>query len=271
MASVFETFLRMFRASPAPPAPGNLPRVPAGERYYVIGDIHGRLDLFDALIDGIEADDAGCRPANTTVVMLGDLIDRGPDSAGVIRRARDWCGQRRVRILMGNHEEMFLQSFEDIEVLRHFLKHGGRETILSFGIKRKKFNELSLKQLLRQMPRIVPEADRAFLASFEGMVIAGDYAFVHAGIDPGVPLSEQKRADLLWIRERFLRHRGPFEKTIVHGHTIFDKVEYHGHRIGVDTGAFRSGVLSALVLQGETRRVIQSVMTGSAILIRNEG
>lgn len=271
MTSVFETFLRLFRASPGPPAPGNLPRVPAGERYYVIGDIHGRLDLFDAMIDAIEADDAGCCPADTTVVMLGDLIDRGPDSAGVIRRARAWCEQRRVCILMGNHEEMFLQSFEDIEVLRHFLKHGGRETILSFGIKRKKFNELSLKQLFRQMPRIVPETDRAFLASFEGMMIAGDYAFVHAGIDPAVPLSEQKRADMLWIRERFLRHRGPFEKIIVHGHTIFDKVEDRGHRIGVDTGAFRSGVLSALVLHGESRRVIQSVMTGSAIKVRNEG
>lgn len=268
MTALFETFLRLFR----PPAPAaSLPRVPAGERYYVIGDIHGRLDLFDALIDAIEADDASCGPANTTVVLLGDLVDRGPDSAGVIRRARVWCEQRRVCILMGNHEEMFLQSFEDIEVLRHFLKHGGRETILSFGIKRKKFNELSLKQLFRQMPRIVPEADRAFLASFVGMMIAGDYAFVHAGIDPGLPLSEQKRADLLWIRERFLRHPGPFEKVIVHGHTIFDKVEDRGHRIGVDTGAFRSGVLSSLVLEGETRRVIQSVMAGSAIKIRNEG
>lgn len=249
----------------------SLPRVPAGERYYVVGDIHGRLDLFDALIGAIEADDASCSPANATVVLLGDLVDRGPDSAGVIRRARAWCDQRCVRILMGNHEEMFLQSFDDIEVLRHFLKHGGRETILSFGIKRKKFNELSLKQLFRQLPGIVPEADRAFLASFEGMMVAGDYAFVHAGIDPGLPLSQQRRADLLWIRERFLRHPGPFEKVIVHGHTIFDKVEDRGHRIGVDTGAFRSGVLSALVLEGETRRVIQSVMAGSAIKIRNEG
>lgn len=249
----------------------SLPRVPAGERYYVVGDIHGRLDLFDALIDAIEAEDASFGPANATVVLLGDLVDRGPDSAGVIRRARAWCDQRRVRILMGNHEEMFLQSFEDIEVLRHFLKHGGRETILSFGIKRKKFNELSLKQLFRHLPGIVPEADRAFLASFEDMMVAGDYAFVHAGIDPGLPLSQQRRADLLWIRERFLRHPGPFEKVIVHGHTIFDKVEDRGHRIGVDTGAFRSGVLSALVLEGETRRVIQSVMAGSAIKIRNEG
>ncbi|MBA4164992.1 MAG: serine/threonine protein phosphatase [Erythrobacter sp.] len=265
---MFETIFRRFR--PSTPA-ASLPRVPAGDRYYVVGDIHGRLDLFDALIGAIEADDASCGPANTTVVLLGDLVDRGPDSAGVIHRARAWCEQRHVRILMGNHEEMFLQSFDDIEVLRHFLKHGGRETILSFGIKRKKFNELSLKQLFRQLPRIVPEADRAFLSSFEGMMIAGDYAFVHAGIDPGLPLSEQRRADVLWIRERFLRHSGPFEKVIVHGHTIFDKVEDRGHRIGVDTGAFRSGVLSALVLEGETRRAIQSVMAGSAIKIRNEG
>ncbi|OGS58797.1 MAG: serine/threonine protein phosphatase [Erythrobacter sp. RIFCSPHIGHO2_12_FULL_63_10] len=265
---MFETLRNLFRPLPTPACS---PQVPAGERYYIVGDIHGRLDLFDALIGGIEADDAAAGPAQTTVVLLGDLVDRGPDSAGVVRRAREWCEQRRVRILIGNHEEMFLQSFEDIEVLRHFLKHGGRETILSFGIKRKRFNELTMKELFRQLPQIVPEADRTFLAGFEDMLIAGDYAFVHAGIDPELPLAEQKRADLLWIRERFLRHRGPFEKVIVHGHTIFDKVEARGHRIGVDTGAFRSGVLSALVLEGETRRVIQSVQTGSEIRIRNEG
>src|SRR3546814_5084340 len=101
MTALFETFLRRFR--PMAPA-ASLPRAPAGERYYVVGDIHGRLDLFDALIGAIEADDASCSPANATVVLLGDLVDRGPDSAGVIRRARAWCDQRCVRILMGNQD-----------------------------------------------------------------------------------------------------------------------------------------------------------------------
>src|SRR3546814_13761193 len=116
MAGMFETLRNLFR--PSPKSACN-PQVPAGERYYVVGDIHGRLDLFDALIGGIEADDAAAGPALTTVVLLGDLVDRGPDSAGVVRRAREWFAQPRVRILIGNHEEMFLQSFEELEVLPH--------------------------------------------------------------------------------------------------------------------------------------------------------
>ena len=99
-----------------------------------MGDIHGRLDLFEALIAAIEADDAASAPAETTVILLGDLVDRGPDSAGVVARARAWQRQRPVRILMGNHEEMFLSSFEKAETLRHFLRFGGKETVLSYGI-----------------------------------------------------------------------------------------------------------------------------------------
>src|SRR5690606_296869 len=102
-----------------------LPTVPAGTRWYAVGDIHGRLDLFEELIAAIERDDAEAPPADTTVVLLGDLVDRGPDSAGVVARARAWQTQRRVRLLAGNHEEMFLFALEDIAVLRHFLRHGG--------------------------------------------------------------------------------------------------------------------------------------------------
>ncbi len=247
-----------------------LPCVPAGDRYYAIGDIHGRLDLFDALIDAIEADIAEQPSALIHVILLGDLVDRGEDSAGVIRRARKWQKKRKVRILAGNHEEMFLQSFDDADVLRHFLKHGGRETILSYGIAPKKFNALSVEELLEKLPDIVPQADRDYLAAFEEMIIAGDYVFVHAGIDPERPLDKQKRRDMLWIRERFLKHEGPLPKVVVHGHTIFDTIEDRGSRIGIDTGAFRTGVLTALVLEGDTKRAISATENSGKIKIANK-
>lgn len=246
------------------------PSIPAGERYYIIGDIHGRLDLFETLIDAVEEDNASAPAAVTHVILLGDLIDRGPESAGVVARARSWAKTRKVRILAGNHEEMFLQSFEDEEVLRHFLKHGGRETILSYGLPKKEYRSLAMEELHARLAAIVPDEDREFIAQFEEMIVAGDYVFVHAGIDPNVPIEEQRRSDLLWIRERFLKHKGPMPKTVVHGHTIFDEVEQKRHRIGIDTGAFRTGVLTALVLEGDARRIIQAVDKGDRIKIKNK-
>lgn len=263
---IFEPLRKLFGSAPAK-AP--LPRVPDGERYYVVGDIHGRLDLFDSLIDAIEEDDANAGPANTVVVLLGDLVDRGADSAGVIERTRQWQTQRQVRVLAGNHEEMFLESFEDREVLRHFLKHGGKETILSFGIPRKEFNELSIDELFDRLPELVAKDVRDYVAGFEEMIIAGDFVFVHAGVDPAVSLDEQKRRDMLWIRDRFLRHEGAFEKVVVHGHTIFEEVMDRGHRIGIDTGAFRTGILTSLVLEGDQKRTIQAVEEDSRITIQN--
>lgn len=244
----------LFRKAPAAPPPST----PAGTRYYAIGDIHGCDRLFNALIDAIEADDAEAPSADTTMILLGDLVDRGPGSAQVIARAREWGQQRKVRYLAGNHEDMFLDSFEDHEVLKHFLKHGGRDTILSYGIDHDEYNRLDLHQLRDRLHTLVPQEDRDFLRSFEEIILAGDYAFVHAGIDPSRALDEQSRKDMLWIRERFLSHSGGFEKVIVHGHTIFEEVENRPGRIGIDTGAFRFGRLTALVLEGETRRYIQA-------------
>ena len=259
---MFEPIRKLFSR---PSAKRALPRVPEGERYYVIGDIHGRLDLYEALIAEIEAEEARRAPALTTVVLLGDLVDRGPDSAGVVERTREWQSQRAVRILAGNHEEMFLQSFDDVEVLRHFLKHGGRETILSYGIDRGRFNTLAMEELFDELPSIVSQEVRDYIAGFEEKIVAGDYLFVHAGIDPSRPIEEQKRRDMLWIRDRFLRHQGPLEKVVVHGHTIFDEVMDCGNRIGIDTGAFRSGVLTALVLEGDERDYIQATELEGAI------
>ena len=254
---------KLFRKAPA----GPLPSTPPGTRFYAIGDVHGCDALFDALIAAIEQDDAEAPAADTTVVLLGDLVDRGPGSAQVIARARAWGAERKVRYLAGNHEEMFLDSFREIGVLRHFLKHGGRETILSYPIAKSEYNKLDLDELQERLHQIVPKEDRDFLESFEEIIVAGDYAFVHAGIDPSRPLGEQARKDLLWIRERFLGHDAPFEKVVVHGHTIFKDVEQRPHRIGIDTGAFRYGRLTALALEGETRRYIQAVDKDGSISI----
>lgn len=253
---MFNALRNLFEQKPAPSA--KLPSVPAGKRYYVIGDIHGRLDLYDTMIRGIEADNAQAPQADTRIILLGDLVDRGPDSAGVLARTRTWQTSRNVRVLAGNHEEMFLRSFAQPEALRHFLKHGGRETLLSYGISAKQFRSLEMEDLFALLPQFVPQADRDYIAGFEEIIIAGDYAFVHAGIDPARPITEQRRSDLLWIRERFLSHDGPLPKVIVHGHTISERVMDCGNRIGIDTGAFRSGVLTALVLEGDQRRLMQA-------------
>ncbi|MGY6551284.1 MAG: metallophosphoesterase family protein [Erythrobacter sp.] len=253
MLSVLRNLLRP-KAKPA----AKLPSVPAGRRYYAIGDIHGRLDLYNGIIRAIEDDDACASAADSRVILLGDLVDRGQDSAGVLARTREWQKTRNVRVLAGNHEEMFLHSFLQPEALRHFLKHGGRETLLSYGLTKQHLAGLPIEEIFALLPQIVPQADRDYIAGFEEIIIAGDYAFVHAGIDPARPIDQQRRSDLLWIRESFLKHDGPLPKVIIHGHTIFERVMDRGNRIGIDTGAFRSGVLTALVLEGDQRRIIQA-------------
>ena len=244
-------FVRTLFAKPE--AERRIARVPDGTRWYVIGDIHGRLDVFEALKQAIDADDAARDPADTSIVLLGDLVDRGPDSAGVIDLARRWGEERAVRYIAGNHEEMFLRSFEDREVLRHFLKHGGRETVLSYGLDPKAYNKMKVSEVQEAMERLVPARDRAFLGSFEDIIVAQDYVLVHAGINPEREIDRQKVSDLRWIRDRFLRHEEPFSHVVVHGHTIFDTVVDTQHRVGIDTGAFRTGRLTALVLEGDRR------------------
>ena len=232
--------------------------LPPGRRVYALGDIHGRCDLFEVLIEAIERDDAEAQPAETSIVLLGDLVDRGPDSAGVLARARAWQQQRDVRILTGNHEEMFLESFASQDVLRHFLRHGGRETLLSFGVDPEAFRLASLEEVTKMMEEAVPPEMREFIAGFEDMIEIGDYLFVHAGIDPALPLEEQPSASLRWIREPFLSHAAPFARVVVHGHTIRENVEDCGNRIGIDTGAFATGRLTALVLEGTERRYLET-------------
>lgn len=252
---MFSPLRQMFKARPVVPPPA----VPHGERIYAVGDIHGRLDLFEPLIDAIEADDRDAAPARTRVVLLGDLIDRGPESAGVVSRARAWAAERDLVLLAGNHEEMFLDSFDDKAILRHFLRHGGRQTIMSYGVAKDVYLEASLEDLQALMAAQVPAEDRRFLEAARDFLVVGDYVFVHAGIAPKVAIEDQSPHHLRWIRDSFLDHDEPHERFVVHGHTITDGIDDRHNRIGIDTGAYQSGRLTALVLEGTARRTIQAV------------
>jgi serine/threonine protein phosphatase 1 len=261
---MFEPLRQLFRPRPSARP---LPAVPPGTRWYAVGDVHGRLDLFEALIAAIEADDAEAPAAQSTVVLLGDLVDRGPDSAGVVERARAWTAERRVRLLAGNHEEMFLDALENVAVLRHFLRHGGRETSLSYGIARDDYDRATMEELQAMLVAALPAEHREFLASARNYLVAGDYVFVHAGILPNVPLEEQEPHRLRWIRDPFLDHADPHSHFVVHGHTITESIDERPNRIGIDTGAYHSGCLTALVLEGTHRRVIQAVERDGALAI----
>jgi len=248
-------FLRqMLRPKPA----SSVPAIPAGERVYAIGDVHGQASLFEALVVAIERDDAERGPADTTIVLLGDLIDRGPDSAGVIAAARKLQQRRRTRIITGNHEEMFLECFTDCELLRHFLRFGGRETILSYPVEPATLHLADVAEVQEIMHRCVPDDDLAFIRGFEDSVIIGDYLFVHAGIRPGQAIERQQPRDLRWIREPFLSHEGSHGFVVVHGHTIADEPQVRDNRIGIDTGAYLSGRLTALGLEGQERWLIET-------------
>lgn len=241
-------------AKPAAPAPA----VPAGQRIYAVGDIHGCLAQFTALVDAIEADDAARESADTTIVLLGDLIDRGPDSAGVLAAARAIAARRKLRVLMGNHEEMLLDALESTDVLKHFLRYGGRETVLSYPVDPDAYHQAEIAEAQDLLRRAVPAEDLAFIRSFEDQVMIGDYLFVHAGVRPDVPLDQQRRADLRWIREPFLNHPHSFGPVVVHGHTITDRAHQAHNRIGIDTGAYRTGRLTALGLEGTERWFIDA-------------
>ena len=236
-------------------------RVPDGMRVYAIGDVHGCNTLLHELLRKIEADDLARGPAETHILFLGDLMDRGPDSSGVIETAMALQkAGRNVRFLMGNHEEVFVRACRknDAKVTRFFIRIGGEATILSYPITRSDYITLDMEQLSERLGTLVPQSHLEFIDSFENQIIIGDYVFVHAGIRPGVPLADQKPSDLRWIREDFVDQRGDLEKVVVYGHTIYEDVEERGSRIGIDTGAYASSVLTAIALEGGERWYLQT-------------
>jgi serine/threonine protein phosphatase 1 len=245
------------RRAPGPKLQGC---APPGQRIYAIGDIHGRVDLLETLLAAIRRDDATRGIAQSRIIFLGDLIDRGPSSAQVIERAIEMAaGPWECDFLLGNHEEVFLKAVDgDLKALAFFIRIGGRETILSYGISEEEYRDADYSELHALLTQRVPAAHITFLKSFKDLIEIGDFAFVHAGIRPGKALAEQDASDLRWIRREFLDHARGFEKIIVHGHTITDEVEIRPNRIGLDTGAYASGKLTAMGFEGSQQWVLDT-------------
>jgi len=235
-------------------------RAPDGYRAYAIGDVHGRLDLLEQLLSEIERDRSERPTPKTLLVFLGDLIDRGPHSAQVIERLRTYSSDdARTVFLLGNHEEVLLRILDgDTTLIPSWLQFGGRQCLQSYGADSRRIARETDEKALEIIRGVIPEAHVAFLNSFIDSCRFGDYLFVHAGIRPGVAIDDQQQSDLRWIREPFLFDDTDHGCVVVHGHTICDEVEERPNRIGVDTGAYRTGILTALVVEGNERRYLQT-------------
>lgn len=235
--------------------------VPDGTRVYVIGDIHGRVDLLRSLHDMIRDDISARRPDRPVVVYLGDYIDRGEMSREVIDLLLDvpLTGAETVHLL-GNHEDFMLTFLGDSSVGELWLTNGGDATMYSYGVGLPPVADREERHRLMRatLEEKLPAAHLDFLRTLKLTHVEGDYAFVHAGIKPGRSLEEQVPADVLWIRGEFLDSSADHEKCVVHGHTITEDVDVRWNRIGIDTGAYYSGTLTCLVLEREERLVLQT-------------
>jgi serine/threonine protein phosphatase 1 len=259
---------RLFKSSATAP-----PSVPDQTTAYAIGDVHGRVDLLLPLLEEVLARRLSSPPA--VLVCLGDYVDRGPGSRSVLDALLDLKGKPGVKahFLRGNHDQTLLDFLQDSAVGPDWCEFGGRETLASYGV---------TPPAGRATPEVwdttrvalaaaLPPEHLAFLRGLELTFEIGDYFFSHAGARPGVPLVAQTEQDLLWIRQPFLQDRRSFEKIVVHGHTPAEEAYADHRRIGLDTGAYATGVLSALRLEGDRRELIQAVGSpGGAVRIQRK-
>ena len=248
------------RASPAAPPPAV--SAPKGVRLYAVADVHGSLGPLTEILRQIRADAAEAAGAGLTpiVVFLGDYVDRGQDSFEVLELlSGDPLPSVKTHFLIGNHEAAMLDFLSAPERGEPWLAFGGMETLLSYGVRLGTGGRSSLPDLRDQLAAKLPATHLAFLKSLPPMVRYGDYAFVHAGVIPGVSLDDQRQEDLIAVREEFLNARGWHGKMIVHGHSIVERPEFHANRIALDTGAYCTGLLSCLVMEEERVRVLSSL------------
>lgn len=237
---------------------GRPPSIAAGLRIYAVGDIHGRVDLLDQLLALIDADLAR-RPAQRSLfVFLGDYIDRGASSRETIDRLIDFAGRKEAVFLKGNHESIAIKCLTDPTLFEQWLRLGGAETLVSYGVNAGNRAKGKIVELQAAFHRALPQAHFRFYRDLQNSYECGDFFFVHAGIRPDVELSRQKEADLLWIRAEFLTSNRDFGKIIVHGHTPTGEVDVAPNRINIDTGAFATGRLTCLVLEGDSLSVIDT-------------
>lgn len=230
---------------------------PAGIRIYAIGDVHGHLDLLETMHHRISREIARDRPGDWRIIHLGDYVDRGPNSKGVIdfliaATARD----SRNIVLTGNHDVGFLDFLAYPDPSGLFARNGGPETAQSYGVQLHLDDPVALREDHAELVRAVPENHRRFLRTLPYCASFGDFFFCHAGIKPGVALDRQDPQDLIWIRSEFLNYPDLHPKIVVHGHTPESEPEVMANRVNIDTGVYYSGRLSALVVDGADKRTI---------------
>jgi serine/threonine protein phosphatase 1 len=233
---------------------------PDGLRIYAVGDIHGRLDLLTKMHEAITTHLAEQAVGDWRIVHLGDYVDRGPDSRGVVdfliaAQTRD----TRIVSLAGNHDVGFLDFLREPDPNGLFANNGGRETAFSYGVTLDFADPVSFPTRYAAFRQAVPQTHRSFIESLRFSIAFGDFFFCHAGIQPGIPLESQEPRDLLWIREKFLHYEGLHPKIIVHGHTPSVEPEVRANRVNIDTGAFRTAVLTALVVEGKDKQILQVI------------
>jgi serine/threonine protein phosphatase 1 len=233
--------------------------MPDGTRIYAFGDIHGRADLLKEMFTVIEADLASSPAKRPIEVYLGDYIDRGPDSARTLDLLIERSRRHETVFLKGNHEVFLLEVLRDPTKLGDWRQFGGLQTLMSYGIQPSlNPSEAEQANLIKALTEALPSKHLRFLESLKPSFTCGDFFFVHAGVRPGIPLREQQESDLLWIRNEFLDSQENFGKFIVHGHTPVREPDIRPNRINIDTGAYATGNLTLLMIQGSRMLVFDA-------------
>ena len=253
---------KLFRSRTKVAAPAS-PAVPDGTVVWAVGDIHGRLDLLQPLVEAIVADPRDRAAKRRVVVFLGDYIDRGPDSRGVLLLLAGLSADQGVewRFLKGNHEQAMLGFLDDPSAGPKWCEYGGDNALRSYGLR---VPDLAHRteawaRVAADLRHKLTARETEFLEKLELSFTVGDYFFSHAGARPGVALDRQSPGDLMWIRQPFLDSPTAFEQVVIHGHTPTPRVHADHRRIGIDTKAYHSGVLSALRLEGFERDLLRAV------------
>lgn len=239
---------------------GRRPSLPRGLRIYAVGDIHGRLDLLNRLLARTNSDIALRPTVRPVYVFLGDYIDRGPSSRETIDRLIEHGETHESVFLKGNHEQIALKCLSDRSLFDQWMRLGGLETLISYGVHPEALdNGKQIAELQAAFHSALPQTHFRFFRDLQSSFVCGDFFFAHAGVKPGLALSQQTEKDLLWIRDEFLSSKLDFSKIVVHGHTPVHEVEVELNRINIDTGAFATELLTCLVIEGASASVIDTL------------